>query len=144
MHSSRIRTVRNSSRLLAGGPGPKGVSSTPPETCCKACWDTTCKACWDTSPPTVDSGQTHTCKNITFATSLRTVKIWSPKAATQILFFLPLSLSVRCVRFCCVCLNQRLKNYRQRNSSCNLCLFEHFRKNSFALQQNNTINTLPK
>ena len=44
----------------------------PLETCCKACWDTTCKAYWDTTPL---CGQTDTCKNITFATSLRTVKI---------------------------------------------------------------------
>ena len=60
----------------------------PPETCCKACWDTTCNACWDSTPPcckacwdttckacwdTTPCGQTDTCKNITFATSLRTV-----------------------------------------------------------------------
>ena len=44
---------------------------TPLETCCKACWETTCNACWDSTP----YEQTHTCKNITFATSLRTVKI---------------------------------------------------------------------
>ena len=43
----------------------------PLETCCKPCSDTTCKACWDTTPP-VDR-MTDTCKNITFATSLRTV-----------------------------------------------------------------------
>ena len=31
---------------------PLGVGlETPPETCCKACWDTTCNACWDTDPP---------------------------------------------------------------------------------------------
>ena len=41
---------------------------------CKACWDTTCNTCWD-STPRPPCGQTHTCKNITFATSLRTVKI---------------------------------------------------------------------
>ena len=73
---------------------------TPLETCCKACWDTTCNACWDSThtPPSPPApapqrpaarhagipparhagipppcGQTHTCKNITFATSLRTV-----------------------------------------------------------------------
>ena len=64
MHSSRMRTVRNSSRLLGVGWGgcllPGGclllgvvsqhaLSQTPPR------------------------GQTHRCKNITFATSLRTV-----------------------------------------------------------------------
>ena len=83
MHSSRMRTVRNSSNLLSGGglhtypqeqtpPGagtpwsrhlpPKQApprsrpprAGTPPlDTCCKACWDT--------------------CKNITFATLLLTV-----------------------------------------------------------------------
>ena len=36
----------------------------PLETCCKACWDTT---------PCPPPGQTHTCKGITFTTSLRTV-----------------------------------------------------------------------
>ena len=35
----------------------------PPKTCCKACWDAT------------SCGQTDTCKNVTFATSLRTVNI---------------------------------------------------------------------
>ena len=24
--------------------------TTPPETCCKVCWDITCNACWDTTP----------------------------------------------------------------------------------------------
>ena len=139
MHSSRMRTIRNSSCLLLGGlhtppesrsprsrhlpqsRHPKGVDppgadtprsrlpcckacwdttcnacwdSTPP--CCKACWDTTCNACWDSTyppasrhagiPPAMHAGIappptlrvdriTDTCKNITFATSLRTVKM---------------------------------------------------------------------
>ena len=75
MHSSRMRTVRNSSRLRgvylvpagdvwgAGGvPGPgEGVYLVGGGTC--------------PGTPTPPCGQTHTCKNITFATSLRTVKI---------------------------------------------------------------------
>ena len=40
---------------------------------CKACWDTICNAWWDSIPP-VDR-MTDTCKNITFATSLRMVKM---------------------------------------------------------------------
>ena len=61
MHSSRMRTVRNSSHLLFGGLGlhypprppqqaPPGAdpppeqappgAGTPLATCCKACWDT--------------------------------------------------------------------------------------------------------
>ena len=76
-------------------PGSLGARSRPPllETFCKAYWDTTCNACWDSTPPPRDllqgmlgyhlqgmlgyhpppRGQTHTCKNITFATSLWTV-----------------------------------------------------------------------
>ena len=59
-----------------------------------ACWDTSCNACWDTPPGdllqgmigyllqcmlgyTPPCGQTHACKNITFATSLRTVTNWA-------------------------------------------------------------------
>ena len=103
MHSSRMRTVRNSSHLLLGGSSwpppeagtpleqappqsrhppragtfpeqapPPEADMPPPETCCKACWDTTCNACWDSTPPLVNR-ITDTCKNITFATSLRTV-----------------------------------------------------------------------
>ena len=73
MHSSRMRTFRNSSCLLAGRGSPPhhpksrhppgrrhyplraGIPSpgagNPLKTCCKACWDTTCKACWDTTTP---------------------------------------------------------------------------------------------
>ena len=42
---------------------PLGVGlETPPEICCKACWDTTCNA--GIAPPSL-RGQTHTCKHIT-------------------------------------------------------------------------------
>ena len=88
MHSSRMRTVRNSSRLLGGSasvhagipPPPPPGPGTPP---------------WEHTPPAADPlgpgspppprsrhhfpradhpcGQTGSCKNITFATSLRTV-----------------------------------------------------------------------
>ena len=127
MHSSRMRTVRNSGHLLLGGlhtpqdqtpprsrhspgagtpleqappPGADPPEQAPPGSrhspaarhagieppphckacwdstpCCKACWDTTCSACWDTTPPPVDR-MTDTCKNITFATSLRTVTMY--------------------------------------------------------------------
>ena len=50
---------------------PPPRAGTPLETCCKACWDTTCNACWDSTPPV--NRITDTCKNITFAISLRTV-----------------------------------------------------------------------
>ena len=65
---------------------------TPLRETCKACWDTACNACWDSTPPRdllqgmlgyhlqgmlgyhpPPRGQTHTCKNITFSTSLWTV-----------------------------------------------------------------------
>ena len=83
MHSSRMCTVRNSSRLLSGGsPHPRSrhpPQSRPPRTDppkeqtslgahlprCKACWDTTCNACWDSTPLPVNR-ITDTCKNITF------------------------------------------------------------------------------
>ena len=45
--------------------GMLGYHPTSLEICCKACWDITCNACWDTTLP--PCGQTHTCKNITFA-----------------------------------------------------------------------------
>ena len=69
MHSSRMRTVRSSSCLSPGGsasvhagiPTPPDHAHTP-----------------DHAPPgtrhTPTRGQTHACENITFATSLRTVK----------------------------------------------------------------------
>ena len=44
----------------------------PPPGSCKACVDTTCNACWDSTPPV--NRIIDTCKNITFSTSLRTVK----------------------------------------------------------------------
>ena len=55
MHSSKIRTICSSSHLSRGG----GVQSRHPP------------APPDQAPP---CGQTDTCKNITFATSLQTVK----------------------------------------------------------------------
>ena len=74
MHSSRMRTVRSSSRLSGG-------------VFLSACWDTTTPPgrhpppSWRQPPPDQappgsrhpPCGQTHACKNITFATSLRTV-----------------------------------------------------------------------
>ena len=36
------------------GSRPPGAG-TPPETCCKACWDTTCESCWDTTPLWTDT-----------------------------------------------------------------------------------------
>ena len=100
MHSSRMRTIRNSSHLLLGGlPNPSPPEQAPPweQTSqgadppgsrppreqtpppaeppnCKACWDNTCNACWESTTPPLDR-VTETCKNITFATSLRTVII---------------------------------------------------------------------
>ena len=92
MHSSRMHTVRNSSRLLAGG-CPLGAGTPPPRT----------RSPRSRHPPRSRNppgsrhphgdllqsmlgyylqgllgyhhpcGQTHTCKNITFATSLRPV-----------------------------------------------------------------------
>ena len=62
--------------------------TSPLETCCKACWDTSRNACWDTPPRDLLQGMlayllqcmlgytppvnriTHTCKNITLATTL--------------------------------------------------------------------------
>ena len=71
MHSSRMRTVRSSSRLSRGG------------VCLSACWDSNpppgTRHPRDQAPPQdrahppLPRGQTGTCKNITFATSLRTV-----------------------------------------------------------------------
>ena len=100
MHSSGMRTVRSSSRLSRGvclsacwDTPPRADPPGPGTPRCKACWDTTCNACWDSTHPQdllqgmlgyhlqgmleyhPPGGQTHTCKNITFATSLRTVKM---------------------------------------------------------------------
>ena len=81
MHSSRMRTVRNSSRLLPEGsaPGGEGVSALG------RLWGAVCSrgvcsqgvgggipACTEADPPV--NRMTNRCKNITFATSLRTVK----------------------------------------------------------------------
>ena len=87
MHSSRMRTVRNSSRLLGGSasvhagipPPPPPTRHTPLGT------HTPCSRPPGTRPPPPPGsrhhfpradhpcGQTDRCKNITFATSLRTV-----------------------------------------------------------------------
>ena len=64
-HSSRIRTVRNRSRLLVGE-GGEGVSG--PGGCLLRGGGT--PVCTEADPP---CGQTDRCKNITFATSLRMV-----------------------------------------------------------------------
>ena len=90
MHSSRMRTIRSSSHLPLGG------------ICLSACWDTNPPPPGQTPPgsrhttlgpgpprsrysplgpdhppqdQTPPCGQTHACENITFATSLRSVKI---------------------------------------------------------------------
>ena len=105
MHSSRMRTVRSSDRISGGGgcllwgvsaPGgyllwgvsaPGGVSalggSAPGGVCSRGCllWGGVCSqggvvsqhALRQTPPP--PCGQTDACKNITFATSLRTVNM---------------------------------------------------------------------
>ena len=102
MHSSRMRTVRNSSRLHSGGLHTPPAAGTPPEQTpqsrhiplgADAPLEQTprgtgsppradppcCKACWDTtcnacwdSTPPVNRIM-DTCKNITFATSLQMV-----------------------------------------------------------------------
>ena len=95
MHSSRMRTVLNSSRLLGvcmlpgggacsrGVPAPGGLPA-PGGACSRGGVCSKGKgvpapgegggisACTDSDPP---CGQTHTCKNITFTTSLQTVNI---------------------------------------------------------------------
>ena len=90
MHSSRMRTIRNSSRPGGGEPGPGGVlgpGGVPGGVpglgrgvpgpgrggpghggMYLVLGECTC-------PGTPPCGQTHRCKNITFATSLRTVKM---------------------------------------------------------------------
>ena len=68
MHSSRMPTVRNSSRLLGGGlSAPGGVSVPGGGMPAPGGW----YPCTEADPP--PHGQTDRCKNITFATSLRTV-----------------------------------------------------------------------
>ena len=110
MHCSRMRTVRNSSRLLAGGgllhtpqQAPPGAGTPPragtplgagPPPGAGTPLLPGAGTPGDTTPPPGDllhgmlgyhlqgmlgyhpsCGQTHTCKSITFTTSLRTVKI---------------------------------------------------------------------
>ena len=80
MHSSRMRTVRNSSRLLLGGgeegvpapgvPAPGGGGIIP--------------ACTAADPPPVNR-ITDMCKNITFATLLWMVKFTIGPAACAVL-----------------------------------------------------------
>ena len=69
MHSSRMRTIYSSSHLLGGVPGPRGVYLV---------WEVYLVP--DGVPGRGESaqvlphcGQTHMCKNITFATSLQMV-----------------------------------------------------------------------
>ena len=64
MHSSRMRTVHSSSRLLGGGLSAAGG-------CLLLGGGGGIPACTEADPP--PRGQTDRCKNITFATSLRTV-----------------------------------------------------------------------
>ena len=65
-------------------PQKQTPQSRHPPPCCKACWDTTCNAYWDSTPP--PNRITDTCKNITFATSLRTViKLFRNKGQIRIL-----------------------------------------------------------
>ena len=74
MHSSRMRTVRSSSRLLGGVSAPSGVSARG-GVCPQGglLLGGGIPACTEAdSPP---CGQTDRCKNITFVTSLRTVII---------------------------------------------------------------------
>ena len=80
MHSSRIRTVHSSGRISGGGvpgsggvylvpggvPGPGGGGCTWSQGGVPGPWG----GAWSGTPP---CGQTDACKNITFATSLRTV-----------------------------------------------------------------------
>ena len=90
MHSSRMRTVRSSSRLsqresasvqLGYQPPPPPGPSTPPGPGTPQ----------EQPPPGADTprGQTDTCKNITFATSLRTVimKNCTPQTEVLCLFY---------------------------------------------------------
>ena len=85
MHSSRMRTFRNSSRHLGEGgylvpgvvPGPGGCTWSGGCTWCRGVYLVLGGCTWSregtcpgTPPP---RGQTDTCKNITFVTSLRTV-----------------------------------------------------------------------
>ena len=95
MHSSMMRTVRSSGRpggcllrgvsaprgacLVPGGVSAPGGGSAPRRVCSggvsalSAPGGGGIPACTEADP--IPFGQTHACKNITFATSLRTVKI---------------------------------------------------------------------
>ena len=69
MHSSRMRTFHSSSRLLPGGMSARGGGVSAPGGCLLLGGGI--PACTEADPPP----WTDRCKNITFATSLRTVKI---------------------------------------------------------------------
>ena len=87
MHSSRMRTVRSSSRLSRGGlpqcradtPRSRHPPGTRPDTPAGSRHPPEQTPPEQTPPPGTrpdpPCGQTDACKNITFATSLRTVKI---------------------------------------------------------------------
>ena len=80
MHSSRMRTVRNSSRLLRGVPALGGAWSggggRMPGPWGGACYgEGGIPACTEADPPPLVNRMTDRCKNIIFATSLRTVKM---------------------------------------------------------------------
>ena len=90
MHSSRMRPVRSSDRISGGGVCSGGVCSREVSTPGGCLLGSVCPggcllrggvvsqhALRQTPPP--PCGQTDACKNITFATSLRTVKIWVEK-----------------------------------------------------------------
>ena len=89
MHSSRMRTIRNSSRLLGGClvlggvPAPGGVPG--PGGCLLRggdwCWGVVSQHALRQTPPV--NRMTDRCKNITFATSLRTVNISQTACDTQ-------------------------------------------------------------
>ena len=69
MHSSRMHTVRSSSRLLRGGGGGCLLPGMGGGVCSQGV------VYQHALRQTLPCGQTDRCKNITFATSLRTVKI---------------------------------------------------------------------
>ena len=101
MHFSRMHTVRNSSRLLLGGrrsphppsrhPRIRHPPSSPPPPAADPQEQAPPTARHAVIPPAVYAGiappqdrMTDTCKNITFATSLRTVTIRQLSSATLI------------------------------------------------------------
>ena len=80
MHSSRMRPVRSSDRISGEGvsaPGESAPGGSALGGCLLQGGVVSQHALRQTPPP--PCGQTDACKNITFATSLRTVKIWVEK-----------------------------------------------------------------